>query len=418
MSSGQTTVGRLAVELGMSDEQFRQSLAHAEAMAQQAGRKMQQNVGQGMAQGGNRSFTGFALNVSRAVDDAQYGFRGIVNNMELIGMEGARAFGMSTQAAMGFGAAMTLTAVAINNALPALEKMSDLRTEFEKLSTSPVAFANSITLATRSIATMQKEAATLLSNDATNGFGAFLKRQINDLAAWNDKIAGSQTAFGRFARQLGLAQNFEQQVQQNRDAGRAANRLMIDSRISGVKATQEQSYFDKGLNLLGEDRIAAKRDMTVDLDIKAAFASATKGQLEQVKVDFTKALMNRGGITADQAENAAIRYIGEAAEGVKASAKTLETIAPSFKISAAVQELREKRLIEPQFNEYQDAVERQSGMIDRRDSLLNQMNRSEILGTADVFGANLNAGMKSEELKQLEEINRGIQELKPITGLG
>jgi hypothetical protein len=129
-------------------------------------------------------------------------------------------------------------------------------------------------------------------------------------------------------------------------------------------------------------------------------------------------LMNRGGMTADQAENAAIRYIGEAAEGVKASAKTLETIAPSFKISAAVEELRAKRLIEPQFNEYQDAVERQSSMIDRRDSLLNQMNRSEILGTADVFGANLNAGMKSEELKQLEEINRGIQELKPITGLG
>jgi hypothetical protein len=46
------------------------------------------------------------------------------------------------------------------------------------------------------------------------------------------------------------------------------------------------------------------------------------------------------------------------------------------------------------------------------------MKRSEILGTADVFGANLNAGMKSEELKQLEEINKGIQELKPMTGLG
>jgi hypothetical protein len=418
MSTGQNIVGKLAIELGMSDEQFRQSLAHSETMAKQAASRMQQTVNQGtQAMGERRSFTGFALNVSRAVDDAQYGFRGIVNNMEMIGMEAGRAFGMSTKAAMGFGAAMTLTAVAINNALPALEKMTDLRTDYEKLATSPIAFANSIMLATRSIATMQKEAATLLSNDATNGFGAFLQRQINDLTKWSDRVSGAQGTFSRFAKTLGIAQSFDQQTALNRDAGQAANRLMIKTGIENVEATQNKSYFDKGLNLLGESRIANRRDMTVDPDIKEVFAKATKGQLEQVKVDFTKAMMNRG-MNADQAENAAIRYIGEASEGIKASAKSLETITNSFNITKPLEEFRAKRLLNPQFNEYQDAVGKQSDLINRRDSLLNQMKRSEILGTADVFGANLNAGMKSEELKQLEEINKGIQELKPMTGLG
>jgi hypothetical protein len=70
------------------------------------------------------------------------------------------------------------------------------------------------------------------------------------------------------------------------------------------------------------------------------------------------------------------------------------------------------------FEEYVEAVSAQDQLFKRQESIRQSLQRSEILGTADVFGANLNAGMKSEELKQLEEINRGIQELKPMTGLG
>jgi uncharacterized lipoprotein YddW (UPF0748 family) len=79
---------------------------------------------------------------------------------------------------------------------------------------------------------------------------------------------------------------------------------------------------------------------------------------------------------------------------------------------------RQRRVADRQFFDYESAVDEQGGLFKRRDSLLNQMNRSEIIGMSDVFGANLNAGMKSEELKQLEEINKGIQDLKLETGLG
>jgi hypothetical protein len=78
----------------------------------------------------------------------------------------------------------------------------------------------------------------------------------------------------------------------------------------------------------------------------------------------------------------------------------------------------EQRRKEQQLDDYLAAVPRQDALFSRRDSLMNSMRRSEIIGAADVFGRNLNAGMKSEELKQLEEINKGIQDLKPITGLG
>jgi hypothetical protein len=45
------------------------------------------------------------------------------------------------------------------------------------------------------------------------------------------------------------------------------------------------------------------------------------------------------------------------------------------------------------------------------------MNRSEIIGSADVFARNLNAGQKSPELTELEKINESIKELGTMTGI-
>ena len=76
------------------------------------------------------------------------------------------------------------------------------------------------------------------------------------------------------------------------------------------------------------------------------------------------------------------------------------------------------RVREQQFQDYMDAVQQQNRLFDRSESIRNNLRRSEISSAADVFSRNLNAGMVNEELKELQEINRGIQELKPITGLG
>jgi hypothetical protein len=76
------------------------------------------------------------------------------------------------------------------------------------------------------------------------------------------------------------------------------------------------------------------------------------------------------------------------------------------------------RVREQQFQEYMDAVQQQNRLFDRRESIQNNLRRSEISSAADVFSRNLNAEMANEELKELQEINQGIKELKPITGLG
>lgn len=73
-------------------------------------------AGGGRGSGGG-NFGGGAMGLlmlSQAIDDVQYGFRAIVNNIPQLGMAAASAFGMGTEAAMKFGAVAGIVAVAIN----------------------------------------------------------------------------------------------------------------------------------------------------------------------------------------------------------------------------------------------------------------------------------------------------------------
>lgn len=77
------------------------------------------------------------------------------------------------------------------------------------------------------------------------------------------------------------------------------------------------------------------------------------------------------------------------------------------------------RLRERQFDEYMNAVTQQDALFARRDQINAAMRRPEILNSAaEVFAKNLGAGVEEDQLKELEEINRGIKELAGITGLG
>lgn len=77
--------------------------------------KLQQQMrsGAGMGGGGGMSGMGFMM-MSQMIDDMQYGFRSIVNNVPMVGAAIAQSFGMGTAEAMKFGGAMGIAAVAIN----------------------------------------------------------------------------------------------------------------------------------------------------------------------------------------------------------------------------------------------------------------------------------------------------------------
>lgn len=183
----QTTVGNLSVELGISDDQLRAGLAAAVMQAQQAGQKMQAGLNQATSRTGS-SLGGFSMAFSRAIDDAQYGFRGVINNLEQIGMMGGQAFGLATPQAMALGAAVTLLGVAAYNASGYLEQLTDGRTEMQMLSSSALAFAGSLNMIETQLKQLSDETSKLLKEDNTRGLGAWLQRQIHELEKMQPEV--------------------------------------------------------------------------------------------------------------------------------------------------------------------------------------------------------------------------------------
>ena len=63
--------------------------------------------------------------VSQAIDDVQYGFKAIVNNIPMLGMSLGKAFGASSEGAMKFGAIAGIAAVAINTIINHWDQLFD-----------------------------------------------------------------------------------------------------------------------------------------------------------------------------------------------------------------------------------------------------------------------------------------------------
>lgn len=206
----QTIVGNLAVELGISDDQLRAGLADAVVQAQAAGQKMQNAFNAATnPRFGAKGMGGFAQAFSRIVDDAQYGFRGIVNNLEQVGMSAGQAMGMSTGAAMGLGAVLTLLGVAINNATRELEYFADGRSDFEKLQTAASAFAGELNRVDAELKQLAEDTNALLKQDATSGIGAYLRRQIEELKNIQPEIDGMASFFAETVRKIGSIQEVD-----------------------------------------------------------------------------------------------------------------------------------------------------------------------------------------------------------------
>lgn len=74
----------------------------------------------GHGPGGGQMFAGAGMGLmmmAQTLDDLQYGFRAIVNNIPMVGMAIGQAFGMGTQAAQAFGGALGIVAVVVNQAI-------------------------------------------------------------------------------------------------------------------------------------------------------------------------------------------------------------------------------------------------------------------------------------------------------------
>jgi hypothetical protein len=445
MSSGQTTVGNLAVELGLSDEQFRQSLAHAQVMAEAAAKKMQNTVNQGTraaASAGSPKVPGGGsaqglLNLSRAIDDVQYGFRGVINNIEGIVTGFGGSAGVAGAATIA-GVAMMALLPKIANVVAAADPLKDLAGSLKSIQDSGIGntFWQFADAAKATDAAFKASLATLKEMKVQSEQVIFAAGGPGMGAAPVAQTTGSTRGeiFAQQMRTYGLAEQAAQnafratQGQSRFVAGALAGNVLTESQEDQKKLNQEifkaaVEKFGGGQQLRDAIRVKNPGDQSLFGGFMEGDDKATKEVVSRLRLESeqSKVIANdferRTGAAAELAsiEEKRKQTAKETAEFIAEQQRWIER---GIRQDEQAEAKKQQRIMNRQFSEYEQAVNRQDPLFRQRDSLLNQMNRSEILGTADVFGANLNAGMKSEELKQLEEINRGIQELKPMTGLG
>ena len=422
-----TTVGKLSVELGISDDQLRAGLAAAMVQAQQAGQKITQSMNQaGQAGGGNKGISGFALSISRLADDAQYGFRGIINNMEQLGMSAAQTLGASTANAMAFGGALTLLAIAANNLIPELDKLVDSRSAFDKLTTSAIGFSGAINSSVGALKLLAQENEKLMATDKTAGAGAFIQQQIATLnnqggRSMLSKVLDPFNLIGRTGANFGKTE--AQQIQENKDAGRQLQANQIRLAIEQAGAARLQSSFNAGGELIGKERNAAMFE--TDKNAAKAFESAIKGNAETAKMQIERQLL-ASGMQGNDAEQTALVMLGEASQGVKKAFDDLAQRLPELKLAEKLKEVASQKQIGEEFDKMvKDELERQSlqAQASKMQSNIADLEarrmRSEIIGASDVFNRNFNAGLDKDPTvqaieKQTEELKEVMESLKEL----
>ena len=423
-----TNVGKLSVELGISDDQLRAGLAQAVVQAQQAGQKMQSAISQAtkMPTGGGSfgGMGGFAQTIGRLADDAQYGFRGIVNNLEQLGQSAGSVFGLSTKDAMAFGAVMTLLGVAVNQAADELIKLTDTRSEFEKLATSAMGYAGSLNAAEAALKSLSSETSGLLKKDATAGVGGFIGRaagKIMDNASqgknpFSDLFGGDPT---------------KAQLDANRMAGEQAHRNQMDMMLTGPKLQRDRAAMEAGAGLVERGRNA--KDVDINKDASAVFKDSIKGKEEISRIQLERQLI-AGGMKPMDAETESLKLLGNASMGVVEAFNALAARLPELKLEENLKNVNNARDTEANMKNLADDFrdrqakdkkaaglqERIGDARDRIEAMMAQRARTEIVNSSDVFNKNLNAGTGEDPTvkaieKQTEEIKRLTDEIK---GLG
>jgi hypothetical protein len=424
-----TSVGNLSVELGISDDQLRAGLAQAVVQAQQAGQKMQAAIGQAtkMPTGGGGGFGGmggFAQTIGRIADDAQYGFRGIVNNLEQLGQTAGSTFGLSAKDAMAFGAVMTLLGVAVNQAADELVKLTDTRSEFEKLTTSAVGYAGALNMAEAAMKSLASETSDLMKKDSTSGIGAFFGR-----------ISGKMTdnaseGKGVFSDLFG-GRTPKAQLEANKVAGEQAHRNQMDMMLTNPKVQRDRAAMEAGAGLVERGRNA--KDTEINKDAGVVMKESIKGKEELSRIQVERQMI-AGGMKPMDAETESLKLLGNASNGVVEAFNALAARLPELKLAENLQNVNNARDTESNMKNLADdfrdreKVKKKKGDMedkigdarDRLEQLTAQRARTEIVGSSDVFNRNLNAGTGDDPTvkaieKQTEEIRRMTDEIK---GLG
>lgn len=407
----QTIVGNLAVELGISDSQLQAGLAQAVTQAQQAGQRMTQAINQGTKQGGGLAGSAQGLlNISRAIDDVQYGFRGVINNIE--GIVTGLGFGA------GVAGAATIAAVALNAIVPKIAEIVTATGPMERLADSLRSIGNSGLQGTfLGIAAQAKATQEAFEASAKELEKMRVQQTIISPFAGGPGMAAPAAANERAG--MSPQDIFAQRVRVNELAQRAARESFAANQqrqrvamgglaeFEQTAAQQEQIKLNQQIFQGAVDRLGGGKQLFDELKRLNLGDPTLYGGFKEGDLKATDQAVKLLGMQAEKAKIMADDY--ERMTGSAAELNRIET-----------DRLEKGRKLEArQFGEYQAAVIQQDRLFDRRDSIMLQRSRSEILNSAaDVFNRNINAGQEDPQLKELQEINRGIKELAGITGLG
>lgn len=435
----QTIVGNLAVELGISDQQLQAGLAQAVTQAQQAGQKMANAMNQGTKQGGGLAGSAQGLlNISRAIDDVQYGFRGVINNIEGI----VTGLGFSA----GIAGAATIAAVALNALVPKMLELVSARDPMRELADAirsiqgtgiSGTFAGMAAEAKATQAALEASVAVLermqirqmtipfatggpgmaapaaMVNEGRDARDIFAQRvRVNELAqeAARDAFRANQQrqriAMGGLA---GLDRTTEQQEQIK------LNQQLFQAAVDKFGGGQQLADALKIKNLGGPEMFGAFKEGDISATNKAVELLGLQAELTKVMADDFERMTG----SADELrriEEQAAKTKEETAKFIEQEQRWLER---SIELDQQRERIRQGRILDRQFGEYERAVGRQDDLFRQRDDILLQRSRSEILGSAaEVFSRNINAGQEDPQLKKLDEIKEEIKNLGTLTGLG
>ena len=413
-----TTVGKLSVELGISDDQLRAGLAAAMVQAQQAGQKISQSMNQaGQASAKTGSNMNMAiLQASRGIQDFQAaGLMGIVNNVEGI----ASAFGLGA----GVAGMVTLAAVAIQSLTPAIKSaiteaeqfFGVWKSESEKAAVSVGAFMG--------------------GGGRENAMAEALRQQAEFLKNRTDDASGFNIDF--ISRAVGLGSNEERALANNMRRGVEATALMSQAFEQAAQGSKELAAAQRGAAAKLDQTTSQKEQTGINRLLFQAALDASGGG-ENLRTRIEMAAMNRGmnrtqgrelygGFAAGdlQATQQVESMLNLATEKAKVLADDFEKATGSAAELARIEKEQNQKIGEEIDKMVKDELERQalqaraSKMETNLADLEARRMRSEIIGASDVFNRNFNAGLEKDPTvqaieKQTEELKEVMESLKEL----
>ena len=378
-----TSVGNLSVELGVSDDQLRAGLAAAMAQAERAGERIKNGINKGT----NGINPQGLLALSRAADDIQYGFRGVINNIEGI------VTGLGGGAALAGG--FTLAAIAINafgdDIAEAVIKMTDGRSEVQRLGDQAQYAASIFGRLKAEIDSSANTLKKLAEYDANAGAGGFIRRMFGE----NNNAMNSIAAFS-------FASISEQTMLQQRELNR------------------RNSAFSSGMDFLSPVQNKEKNQLRASA-VSSLYDTDFRRQSLFGKLTEQLATTEFGG-DYTMARPRAREIIGQAAQGLNEGFQILDKISKGglererIKILTQQNQKEEQKTAQKQAEEQAKAVEDNMANVARvfrqrqkeqenitqlqarQSELEMQRQATEIIGGSEAFNRNFGAGTVNDPI--------------------